>query len=74
MLFALASILLTAPSPPMSGGVTAQRATARASVRVVAGYRHTPANLEIPPESQRRSTTIRTDDGSRLAADLVEFH
>jgi len=69
MLLALAAIALAA-SPPAQAGVRAQ---ARVSVRIISGARIEFGRSVEPLGQRARPSMIRLEDGSRQAAQLIEF-
>jgi hypothetical protein len=69
MLLALAAIALAA-SPPAQGGV---RARARVSVKIISGARIEFGRPVGSLGERARPSIFRLEDGSRQAAQLIEF-
>jgi hypothetical protein len=69
MLLPLAAVALAA-SPPAQAGLRAQ---ARVSVRIISGARIGFGRLDQSSGQRPRPSLIRLEDGSRHAAQLIEF-
>jgi len=72
MLLALAAI--SAVSMPAPQTNVAVRASARVAVRIVSGARVSLGKPSEVPGQRARQSFIRTEDGSRRYAQLIEFY
>ena len=70
MVILLAAAALAATPTPYVG----VRTNGRVSVRIISGARVSPGRSADAPGHIRRRSLIRTEDGSRQAAQLIEFN